>query len=496
MADQKVSDLPSLNGVDVDPADLLYIVDSSAGTAGSKKITIGQFQLSPWSAGTVNGVLYFDGSKVPASSSALTFDGTNLVVGSTSVVEKLSVTQGNIHVLRTGGAKMRLADQNNEVSVESLPVGGASEMVFKVNTSEVGRFSTTGNFGLGVTPSAWSSSAKAIQFNTRSAVFGFSDDTHIAQNTYYDSVGYKYIATGGAASNYRQTAGQHQWYTAPSGTAGNAISFTQAMTLDASGNLGIGTATPATKLSILGGASGTDTRATIGNLATALQVGVDSSNNAVVATNTANNLGLYTNNLERVTIDSVGTVLVGTNSNPNGYKFHVYATGDAPATGIFAMSATTPYGMNIYYGSAAPNNSNANTSFLYCNDTSALRIQLASNGGVINYQANNSNLSDRREKKDFAPAKSYLDTICAIPVQTFKYIDQTDDAPTLGVVAQDVQSVAPELVMESNWGTEDNPKMRLSIYQTDLQYALMKSIQELKTALDAANARIAKLEAK
>ncbi len=45
MADQKVSDLPSLNGASVDPADLLYIVDSSAGTAGSKKITMGQFDI-------------------------------------------------------------------------------------------------------------------------------------------------------------------------------------------------------------------------------------------------------------------------------------------------------------------------------------------------------------------------------------------------------------------------------------------------------------------
>jgi hypothetical protein len=46
------------------------------------------------------------------------------------------------------------------------------------------------------------------------------------------------------------------------------------------------------------------------------------------------------------------------------------------------------------------------------------------------------------------------------------------------VVAQDVQEVAPELVMESNWGTAEEPKMRLSVYQTDLQYALMKCIQE------------------
>jgi hypothetical protein len=51
-------------------------------------------------------------------------------------------------------------------------------------------------------------------------------------------------------------------------------------------------------------------------------------------------------------------------------------------------------------------------------------------------------------------------------------------------------------VSESNWGTEENPKMRLSIYQTDLQYALMKSIQELSAANEALTARIAALEAK
>ncbi len=136
--------------------------------------------------------------------------------------------------------------------------------------------------------------------------------------------------------------------------------------------------------------------------------------------------------------------------------------------------------------------------FLSCSDSTATRLDIRSNGGIANYQANDANLSDRREKTNFAPAKNYLDTICAIPVQTFNYIDQSEDDPglTLGVVAQDVQEVAPELVMESNWGSKDDPKMRLSIYQTDLQYALMKSIQELKAELDTANTRLAALENK
>jgi len=148
----------------------------------------------------------------------------------------------------------------------------------------------------------------------------------------------------------------------------------------------------------------------------------------------------------------------------------------------------TPYGINI--GHTTDVNSTG-SSFLSCGagaTLGTLRAEIRSNGGIANYSANNVNLSDRREKTNFAPAKSYLDVICSIPVQTYNYIDQNmeeDDGVTLGVVAQDVQAVAPELVTESNWGSKDEPKMRLSIYQTDLQYALMKALQELKADFDA-----------
>ena len=158
-------------------------------------------------------------------------------------------------------------------------------------------------------------------------------------------------------------------------------------------------------------------------------------------------------------------------------------------------NASAPNGLYVDFSAASPNN--ATQYFLYCEDSTAQRATIRSNGGLANYSGNDVNLSDRREKTNFAPAKSYLDTICAIPVQTFNYIDQSEDDPglTLGVVAQDVQAVAPELVMESNWGTEDEPKMRLSIYQTDLQYALMKCIQEQQALITALTARVAALEA-
>lgn len=95
-----------------------------------------------------------------------------------------------------------------------------------------------GNLGLGVTPSTWST-GKAIQINNvQASIWGAGDQINVLSNAYFNS-GYKYAASK-AASMYEQALGVHSWFTAPSGTAGNAITFTQAMTLDASGNLLVG----------------------------------------------------------------------------------------------------------------------------------------------------------------------------------------------------------------------------------------------------------------
>jgi hypothetical protein len=199
---------------------------------------------------------------------------------------------------------------------------------------------------------------------------------------------------------------------------------------------------------------------------------------------------------ERMRIDSSGNVLVGTTS---GTK-HTFVKNNS-AAGCFEVqnsASSNPIGLGILYPNADPNSSAS--AFLEAYGFSGgfnQRFAFYSNGGLANYSANDVNLSDRREKTNFAPAKNYLETICAIPVQTFNYIDQNleeDPGLTLGVVAQDVQEVAPEFVMESNWGTEEEPKMRLSIYQTDLQYALMKCIQELKAELDTVKAELAALK--
>ena len=120
-----------------------------------------------------------------------------------------------------------------------------------------------GNLGLGLTPNSWFSNSKALQIGgTLSPYLSLFQQTVSTADGYLGWGVYltgdrtfAYTTTGDAVSAYRQNAGQHTWLTASSGTAGNAVTFTQAMTLGANGNLLIGTTTDAGsgKLQVTGG---------------------------------------------------------------------------------------------------------------------------------------------------------------------------------------------------------------------------------------------------
>ena len=200
--------------------------------------------------------------------------------------------------------------------------------------------------------------------------------------------------------------------------------------------------------------------------------------------------------VERMRIDSSGNLLVGATSTMNGTYCPIQGQNStANQVGYFRNTNASPYGVVINYFSAAPNN--AGNSFLTCADSSVNRALIYANGGLANYSANNTNLSDVREKKDINPAKDYLNILCQIPVKTFLLNDQTDTDLNLGVIAQDVQAVAPELVTESDWSAnQDGSKVRLSVYETDMKYAMLKAIQELNTLVTAQAAEIAALKQK
>jgi hypothetical protein len=131
-------------------------------------------------------------------------------------------------------------------NVQAAPVAaGTANGVQYLDASKV---PTTGtalvfdgtNLGVGVVPSTWASGWKSIDIGTVGNIdVNGSSSFNLFGNAYNNGSNF-YKATG-YATIYGQsiTTGQHEWYSAPSGTAGNVASFTQLMTLTNGGNLSL-----------------------------------------------------------------------------------------------------------------------------------------------------------------------------------------------------------------------------------------------------------------
>ena len=259
------------------------------------------------------------------------------------------------------------------------------------STTEKMRIDTSGNLGLGVTPSAWSFGGN-LQFSNNSYITSSGTGLYLTTNV-YNNGGEKYNTTN-VATKYFQTAGAHQWFTAPSGTAGNAITFNQAMTLDASGNLGIGTTSPniqtwrtGTVLTVSGDVAGqlqlNSSRTDATNVAlgsTQFTYSTNSASHKTVAVieavtegTTANQRGgaitfqtkadASTTVSERMRIDSSGNVNIGTFTTSITKKFTVVGEGN------FSDASNN---FRLYMGFGTIPTSGGSGAYIYNNDNSPL----------------------------------------------------------------------------------------------------------------------------
>ena len=205
----------------------------------------------------------------------------------------------NVGVDNSGSMYLQADPANSQAS---------STMYFSIDGTERMRLDSSGNLGLGVTPSAWNT--LTVQQVKNAHIGGYVNNGYFGANCFYDGT-WKYIATG-SAHRMELGNGQFQWHTAASGTAGNTITFTQAMTLDASGNLGIGTSSPTSVLDILNATPKLTLRDAAGR--TLVLYAPNSVDEGFIGTTSSHALPFRTNNTERMRIDSSGNVGIGTSS--------------------------------------------------------------------------------------------------------------------------------------------------------------------------------------
>jgi hypothetical protein len=393
------------------------------------------------------------------NSEQMRLNSTGLGIGTSSPAYKLDVSGAIQSSVASGNGSLYV--NNSSLSgkfwtfIPSTSSGETDLLWYYGGTGAGTKLTLTnsGNLGLGVTPSAWTV-YKVLQMN-RGSFVSSGTNAFVGSNWFYDGED-KYI-TSDYASFYRQSSGAHTWATAPSGTAGNAITFTQAMTLDASGRLGIGTTSPTYPLTVQANSSTQGFRL-IGrasdNIANMSFVANDGSTEYAFINTGATYLALGVNSAERARIDSSGNLLVG------------YTT----ATGVPTQGVGLNTGVNSSI-SLGHNGSASGATFVYFGYNGGLIGSITQSGTTaVLYNLT----SDQRLKENIQDAESSSNLIDSIQVRKFDWkTDQTHQR--YGFIAQELVTVYPEAVHQP----ADAEEM-MAVDYSKLVPMLVKEIQSLR----------------
>jgi len=232
-------------------------------------------------------------------------------------------------------------------------------------------------------------------------------------------------------------------------TTATAVTTGTLMTIQATGEVGIGTATPAEKLHVSGPAGLTTVR--IGNTSTS---GATSN----VALDFFRNTGINTD-------------------------WRIYNIGPNLTIGSSSDDLATVNDLYQFLGAR----------FMPMNDGTQSLGQAANRWNTVFATNGTINTSDRREKKEIQPLTYGLQQLMQLKPVTFRWNNNQIDnnSKHLGFIAQDLQEVIPEVVVDSQWvgGEEGTPKTwqkapLLGVNYAEVLPVLVKSIQEQQTIIE------------
>jgi hypothetical protein len=204
------------------------------------------------------------------------------------------------------------------------------------------------------------------------------------------------------------------------------------------------------------------------------------------------------------------------NSNGAVERFSIDANG---FTTITNSTSSTPYGLHLYGSGGNPNNTTV--FFLKCESSTETKAFIYSDGSFQSRANSYGSISDVKNKQDITDARSYWDDFAQVKFRKFRFKNDVaeygDNAQSmLGVVAQEIETIFPNLVSESpdtqrqevpildnegnDTGETEEKDVSLGTTTKSVKYSILnqiglKVIQELQTRLEAAETKIAALEA-
>ena len=453
-------------------------------------------------------------------------------IGTTSPSKKFVVSEGGAHGFEISpydGSQnaTRLINYNRNTSAYFPLEIEASQIAFEIDGTEKMRIDSSGNVGIGTTsPTSYYSGADNL------VVYQASGEAGITIATANNTTGAIYFADGTTSSETYQGGIA---YSHGAEILNLVSGGSNKMTINSSGNVGIGTTSPSELLHLSsaepvlrftdsddgnyhhifsssndfyisadrndsgsgnlilrnGGTSermriGSDGKVYFGNQDNAAASGyIDKQTSGNyefkihASTSTGTNRAITfhnRSNTEAMRIDTSGNLLVGTTSSSqtSGAGVKLIDDGTNGRVWVQGASQTSGEGFSLH----------ANGSY---------RFYVAYSGAIASTSTSITAISDERLKENIVDLETGLTEVMSLKPRRFDWKENegSNEKNVAGFIAQEVETVLPDLISDYKHEDLDDAK---SVRMGDMIPTLVKAIQEQQTIIDDLKSRIETLE--